>query len=80
VILGMDNVAEVSVYGEDNTITGNIVCAKVNLLKTEKINDFTKRLKMFCLNKMQNYKIPIKVFISNRPQYTERFKKYRLNV
>ena len=48
VILGMDNVAEVTVYSEKNPIMGNIVCAKVRLQQDEDKKEFTTRLKKYC--------------------------------
>ena len=59
----MDNVAEVTVYGEKNPITGNIVCAKVSLSDDEDHKKFALRLKKYCREKLQNYKVPVKVFI-----------------
>ncbi|OQY50376.1 MAG: long-chain fatty acid--CoA ligase [Candidatus Parabeggiatoa sp. nov. 2] len=79
VIQSFDNVAEVTVYGEQNAITGNIVCAKVRLLKEEDKKPLTKRLKHYCREHLQNYKVPVKVKIVEEKQYSERFKKIRQN-
>jgi len=78
VIQELDNVAEVTVFGETNPITGNIVCAKVTLSRDEDHKSFTKRLKSFCRQRLQNYKVPIKVFIANERQHSNRFKKVRV--
>lgn len=78
VIQELDNVAEVTVFGEKNPITGNIVCAKVTLLEDEDQRSFTTRLKNFCQQRMQNYKVPIKVIIAVDHQHSARFKKVRL--
>lgn len=78
IIQEMDNVAEVTVYGEKNPIIGNIVCAKVRIVKDEDMKDFTSRLKKHCLEKLQNYKVPVKVKIIEERQYSERFKKIRV--
>ena len=77
VIQEMDNIAEVTVYGEKNSITGNIVCARISLIKNEDRQIFSVRLRTHCLTKLQNYKIPIKINIIDGKQYTERFKKRR---
>jgi len=71
------NVAEVIVYGENNPITGKIVCAKVRLLENEEKNIFVRRLKKYCSSKLENYKVPVRVKIVNKKQYGERFKKIR---
>jgi len=77
VILEIDNVAEATVYGEKNPIMGNIVCANARLLKSEDKKLFITRLKKYCKEKLQNYKIPVKVKIIEKEQYSSRFKKNR---
>ena len=78
VIQELDNVAEVTVFGEKNPITGNIVCAKVTLSQDEDHKSFTRRLKSFCRERLQNYKVPIKVVIASEHQHSARYKKVRL--
>jgi len=77
VIQEVENVAEVTVYGEKNAIIGNIVCAKVRLLKDEDPKMFASRLKTYCRQRMQQYKVPVKVIISSEEQFSDRFKKKR---
>lgn len=76
-ILEMDEVAEVTVYGEDNPITGHIVCANVTLSDTEEPKKTALRIKKFCRGKLEPYKIPVKVNLVHEKQYNERFKKAR---
>lgn len=73
----MDNVAEVLVYGEKNNITGNIVCAEISLIAEEDEKEFIRRLKQFCVKRIQPYKIPIKINIVDAIRLSERFKKVR---
>jgi long-chain acyl-CoA synthetase len=77
VIQQIDNVAEVSVYGEKNPITGKIVCADVVLKQPEDPKQFALRLKQFCRERMQNFKVPVKVFVVKEDLHSERFKKMR---
>lgn len=77
IIQEINNVAEVLVYGEKNPIIGNIVCASIRLVKKENEKDFKKRLKQFCLKSLKNYKVPIKINLTDQKQYSERFKKRR---
>jgi len=77
VIQSFDNVAEVLVYGEKNEILGNIVCAKIKLLADEDSDDFTLRLRKFCKNKLQAFKIPVKVQFEEKDLFSDRFKKQR---
>jgi len=77
VIQDIDNVAQVTVYGRKNAITGNIVCARISLLSPEDPSNFKLRLKMYCKSKLEPYKIPIKIKIVEEKQHTPRFKKNR---
>ena len=77
IIQEMDNVAEVTVYGEKNPIIGNIVCAKVRLINHEDQKKFVTRLKKYCRRRLESYKVPIKVKVVYEKQYSERFKKVR---
>ena len=77
VIQEMENVSEVTIYGEENFITGNIVCAKVSLTHHEETKLFIVRLKKFCGESLETFKIPVKVKVTYEPLYSERFKKVR---
>ena len=77
VILEIEDVAEATVYGEKNPITGNIVCAIVRLVEGASPQGFPARLKQYCRNRLQNYMVPIKVVVSQEHQHNERFKKMR---
>ena len=78
VIQALDNVAAVVVHGEKNPIMGEIVCARVTLLKDESPQKFSRRLQQYCREKLENYKVPLKVKVINENQHSERFKKVRL--
>ena len=78
VIQELDNVAEVTVFGEKNAIIGNIVCAKVRLINDEDQKVFTTRLKLYCKQRMKSYKVPVKVILSKDEQFNDRFKKKRV--
>ena len=75
----MDNVAEVTVYSEKNPIMGNIVCAKVRLTKDENKKSVISHLKKYCRKRLQDYKVPVKIKIVGEKQYSDRFKKIRMN-
>jgi len=77
VILEMENVAEVTVYGEKNFITGNIVCAKVRLFEGEDQKKFFLRLQQNCSQILENYKIPRKISVITEKLHSDRFKKVR---
>jgi len=78
VIQEMDNVAEVTVYGEKNSIIGNMVCTKIRLETNENKKQFIIKVKEFCRNKLETFKLPVKVFLSDENLYSSRFKKVRI--
>lgn len=77
VICEMDGVADVTVYGEKNQILGSIVCAKVKLSRPESEEDFGRRLRRFCKDRLERFKIPLKVNLSDDVQFDARSKKVR---
>lgn len=77
IIQELDNVAEAAVYGEKNAILGNIVCARVTLIKDEPPKLFTARLKQFCRQRLLGYKVPAKIIISPKLYHSARLKKIR---
>ena len=78
VIYEIENVDDVTVYSEKNSIVGNIVCAQIKLHQPEDTKEFTNSLKTYCRKRLKNYKVPVKVFISDEKQYSERLKKRRI--
>ncbi len=77
VIQEVDNVAEVTVYGEKNPITGSIVCARVRLKHPEDPKQAALRVKKHCRRKLQNFQIPVKVHFFEKELHSDRFKKIR---
>ena len=77
VIQEMENIADVAVYSEKNPITGNIVCAKVSLSHDEERRALTSRIKKTCRERLQAYKVPVKIKIVDGQQHSDRFKKIR---
>ncbi|NPV76424.1 MAG: long-chain fatty acid--CoA ligase [Anaerolineae bacterium] len=78
VIQEMDDVAEVTVYGEKNPITGNIVCARVRLKTPRDPKDFALQIKKYCRGRLPAFKTPVKVSFVEDEQHSARFKKMRL--
>jgi len=77
IIEQMDNVSEVLVYGEQHKILGNIVCAKIKLLKMQDHRQFLKKLRVNCKKHLEKYKIPIKITIEKKELHNYRYKKIR---
>ena len=77
IIILVENVLDVQVYGEKHPFTGNIVCANI-LINLETDGDVVKRsIKSICKEKLEPYKNPVKINFVNEPFYSSRFKKER---
>ena len=77
VLLQMDNVKDATVCGESNSILGNIVVAKINLVEPENLPSLRKRVREFCRDRMAPYKVPIKIEVTEDSQFSARLKKMR---
>lgn len=79
VIEGIDDVAEVLVFGERNPLVGNIVCARVRP-RSEVVDaaGLAARIKRHCAERLERYKVPLKIELVTEPQFSERFKKRRV--
>ena len=77
VLQQMEGVEEVSVSGEKNILTGQMVTAKVKLSGDESLRDFKKRLRKFCKDKLESFKIPQKIELTENYLHGDRFKKMR---
>ncbi len=77
-ILSLPWVADCVVYGEKNPITGMNVSCKIVLSKNEIIpQNPNLELKKWCKQKIESYKIPVRITIIEATEFNERFKKSR---
>ena len=77
VLLEMDNVEDVVVFGQDHAITGKMVVAKFKLKAPETQRELKARMLAFCRDKLQSYKVPGKIVLTDETTYNERFKRMR---
>ena len=80
VIQELEGVAEATVYGEKNPITGNIVCADVTptaLIGEAEKKQFLAAVRRHCRMKLRAYQVPLRVNLVNEKPHTDRFKKIR---
>lgn len=77
VILEVDNVQDVAVYGEKHNMLGNIVVAKIVLNKPEQVENVKKRIRQACLKKLASFKVPTKVVLIDGALHSSRQKKIR---
>jgi len=76
-ILEMPEVADATVFGQKHPLTGQIVCARVSLQPEADPEGLPVRLKRFCAQRLERYKVPVKVELSQGPQHSQRFKRMR---
>ena len=75
VLLSHPIIKDVTVYGEKNLITGNIVCAKIKITDLKNKDGLENELKRFCSRKLEKFKVPLKFHIEQDNQHNLRFKK-----
>ena len=77
VILSMGIVDDVMVYSESNIITGQTVVCDVVLNIDIETRHAKKLVRKFCKDSLDNYKIPTKVNLVDKTNFSDRFKKIR---
>lgn len=77
-VLGeIDNIESASVFGVENALVGNVVGAKVSLTKPEDLKSLKKRIRSYCKERLESFKIPVHIEIVERALVSSRFKKIR---
>lgn len=77
VILNIDNVRDVAVFGEYHNLLGQIVVAKIVLDKAEALDSLKKRARQACLLQLASFKVPAKVMVAEGVLHSARQKKIR---
>jgi acyl-CoA synthetase (AMP-forming)/AMP-acid ligase II len=78
VLLSLPNVRDVAVFGRPNPLTGQIVAARFNLIAPESLDEFKRRMRQFCKDRLPPYKVPVHVEFTDEDQFGARMKKKRL--
>jgi acyl-coenzyme A synthetase/AMP-(fatty) acid ligase len=73
----MDGVEEAVVAAEPSPITGHLVRATVRLSSDESSQEFRRRLRRHCRERLPRYMVPQKVVLSDVPLRSDRHKKQR---
>jgi acyl-CoA synthetase (AMP-forming)/AMP-acid ligase II len=76
-LLQCDGVLDVRVYGEPNPLMGKVVAAEVRVAPENDNRDFVKKLRAFCSQKLEKYKIPVKIRLTQGVLFGDRLKKKR---
>jgi len=77
VMLQIENVKDVTVRGKPNPMTGEVVTAKITLLREEDPTLFRQRVRAFCRERLERYKVPAVIEMVDDDHHGERFKKSR---
>jgi len=77
VIQTMHGVLDISVSAESNPLVGQVVMARVWLADNEPLKEFRRRMRAFCRDKLEAYKIPQRIILVHKPAFSERFKRIR---
>jgi long-chain acyl-CoA synthetase len=77
VLLQLDNVKDVTVSGKPNPITGEIVAARITPLRPEDPEILRRRVRKFCQERLERYKMPAVIEIVGDDHHGARFKKSR---
>ena len=75
IINQIEGVIDTTVFGKENAITGQTVCAKVVIDKTVSEEEIKKTIRNQCRINLDKYKIPSKIIVINKIETTSRFKK-----
>lgn len=77
VIQLLDEVVDATVYGEPNVVVGTIVCTRVTLADVEDHRAFAVKLKRHCRERLEPFKVPVKVKVARGDLHGEQYKKLR---
>lgn len=77
VLLELDGVLDARVHGADNPLTGKIVVAELQVSAEHNNRDFVKKVRLYCKENLEKYKIPAKIILTNETMQGERLKKTR---
>lgn len=77
VLLELENVRDLAVFGRENPLTGQIVAMSVNLVAPESLDEFKRRMRRFCRDRLPSYKIPVHVEFTDANLFGARLKKMR---
>lgn len=77
IVLEVEGVADCTVYGAKNVITGQIVAVQVVLEAGVDKKEAKRFIRKYCKQKLDSYKVPAKFEFVEQTNFSERFKKKR---
>lgn len=77
VLLEVPNVAEAAVSAQSSPVTGSVVKATLQLTQPEHEKTAQRRAREHCRQRLESFKVPALMQVSDDRQHTDRFKKIR---
>jgi long-chain acyl-CoA synthetase len=77
VLMDLSNVRDAAVFGRANSLMGQVVATRINLVAPEAFDDFKRRMRLFCRERLPSYKVPVHVEFTDEDQFGARMKKKR---
>lgn len=77
VIMELDFIQDCIVKSEKNSITGQMVCAEIVLKDGYIFKDEKLKIKSYCRQRLESYKVPTRMLEIDKVLFTNRFKKDR---
>jgi acyl-CoA synthetase (AMP-forming)/AMP-acid ligase II len=77
VLLEIAGVIDCTVFGSESPITGQVVAARVAVTKDADTALLKREIRRFCGERLQRYKVPVKIEFVETSLFNERFKKKR---
>nr|WP_107988979.1 fatty acid--CoA ligase family protein [Breoghania corrubedonensis] len=77
VLLEMEGVVEATVSGKPSAITGMVVRAVLRLSEPEPAATLRERVRAHCGTRLEPFKVPVVVELTDRPMHSDRLKKVR---
>lgn len=71
-------VEDAVVYGERHPITGRIVCADIQLRSVQDQVEARRIIRMFCAERLDPFKVPVKIQFANGGIHSDRLKRLRV--
>ncbi|WP_028485166.1 class I adenylate-forming enzyme family protein [Hydrogenovibrio halophilus] len=79
VLFELDLIADCMVYGAENAITGEMVCAQIVLAPQADPKSVRRLLRQHCRARLSRFKIPARIEFVDQTHFGDRFKKKRLS-
>jgi long-chain acyl-CoA synthetase len=77
VLLQLDNIRDATVFAKSNPVTGQVVAVKITPIAPEDPEALKRRVRAFCKDRLERFKVPATIEIVDTDHYGDRFKKLR---